>query len=612
MGSRTIGTPHRNYDRVHCFDDNPIESKHRNDDIVRLEPAGAVERYYFRFTSPTSAGVFADSERFDNRANRSFLARLYCETRATNQVAIIFNGLDETIEQFEDEHDLFSFYDELGIALASNGVLAILLPTPYHMNRMLAYKVDRCDDEIKQRAELGEAYIDLTVPTNALIKNNFNIYRNHFQGFKELVSLCRCLRGSDSAPIFESLPAWPSPVSHGVATLFRDSLHGPLRIALIGYSLGGLRALTEYVRDWHDALENDREPIFASCVAMNSGGALYGLPNPPWVDPVRWRGMIDDLVGQRLVDVEEKRFRGIPDNELKEAERHSAFLEDVFLGQAISLDILDRMAPRAAKGMLFVLGGSDDLAPLESLKRLAPSGGLNVFQVSGMGHLFPYDEAWGKWKKVVFDLISGFVETIGKTSGDTRSGQHLAEFVSLLDHELGLLHYQANTTDDRTFANALAVLNEASETSGLAKRVLGANEFATAQQALPDLVDRLDSWCSDYLRDLLEDLHILIKRKRSHPRAYKRARRDLLFGSFLVGNSAMVDAWEKLPRQDVERLGEALVRLGVASSDLVNAAGTKQASRLESIRHSLREEFVAYVRGKLDLSWSGAAPGHRT
>ena len=90
-------------------------------------------------------------------------------------------------------------------------------------------------------------------------------------------------------------------------------------------------------------------------------GALYGLPNPPWVDSGRWRGMIDDLVTQRLVDVEEKRFRGIPDNELKEAKRHSAFLEDVFLGQAISLNMLDRMAPWAAKGMLFVLGGSDDL-----------------------------------------------------------------------------------------------------------------------------------------------------------------------------------------------------------------------------------------------------------
>ena len=584
--------------RFHTYENNPIEQKYTGNDFQAEEGAGGpIKVFNFRFSSPGGEGFFADHGNFDNRYNREFLARLYWNNDLpTNQVAIVFNGLDETINQLRTEANLFALYDQMGLHLASHNVLTILLPTPYHLNRVMAYR--KRDVEQRRRKQYRGDYIDFTVPTNALMYNGSNIYRNHYQGFKETVAMCadirRALGLSEDLELVERMNLRQAVSSDTLALLGR-ALRPPINISLVGYSLGGLRALTEFLRDRYEASQSKRDPLFTACVSLNSGGSLADLANPPWVDPSNWKRMIDELLQQRLAGRHEPRFNGISKDERIEAEQHFAFLEDVFLGQAISINVLDQLDSSAGKNLLFITGGGDDLVPLEALSRLAPSGGLNLFQVAGMGHLFPYDPAWSQWKKVVFDVMLMFLETTARGSVQATSSDGLLEYLALIDHHTEFLAYDSNPTREATFTNALEVLEAAAR--HLPEKIFGRKAADSIRSGLSCSVARVGDLLQECIRGLLRDLRLDIQTKRLHPGAYRRVRRELLIGFYVVGDrTELIDSWKDMIKGRKGKIGELLKDSGFVGERLLKHALVKQAKDLDSIRVEFLEFFRAYVQ----------------
>lgn len=591
MGTRTAGQK-RISKRIHVFKDNYIEYEHEGEAVYfERSLGGGVELYSLRINSPNGDDVFAvraDSN-FDNRANRSFFARLYKPPVATaDHVVLIYNGLDETIFT-QEPGDLFKFYDDLGLQLAEANILAILLPTPYHMNRALAY----VDAEVEEATRAGNSnFIDFTIPTEALMERNWNIYRNHFQGFRESVEVCRRLRPDLGRKAWSNLEPCPEALPAKATKFLQGAVSSSVKISLLGYSLGGLRALTEYVFDWHDAKAQKREPLFTACVAVNSGGALSVLPNPPWVDSRRWRSMIEDLLRQNFAEDQHGRtLKALPKSQHKTAERYYSFLNDVFLGQAASLNSLGAATREAANGMLFVVGGSDNLVPLESIKRFAPAGGVTIFQVAGMGHLFPYDPAWRLWKGVVLDVITKFLDNKARIRTAESDFDSLARLISLMDHALELIPYHADLERPdilRRFKERVAAIENAGA------RVMGG---AWRRVGVADLDDsEMSEYFQGYAESLVERLHLEVRRGVVHPGLYKRRRKELLLGRFLIGSpSPLQDAWEELAREPGERIGEALVRMGVVREEDRDDAVAEQRKALDVIRELMAQEFSTYV-----------------
>jgi hypothetical protein len=576
----------RRLGKIHTFQDNSIELP--GGDTSQEGDA----RYTFRFNSPTCIEVFADTGNLDNRANRSFIAHMYWNGAPTDRVALLFNGLDETIHQFDSVDDVFRFYNQLGEHLAQHDIVTILLPTPYHMNRVLTYHDARKEEE--KRRKLGNAYVDFTIPTNALMKHNYNVYRNHLQGFKETIALCRCLYPEGADQAFTQLKFDKCPVSELARLLFQQALAPgrPVQLFLLGYSLGGLRALTEYVRDRFAARLERRAPLFAGCVAINSGGGLQALPNPPWVERKTWREMIDDLLCQRLLSRPGNRLLGIPSRERPEAERHFTFLDDIFLGQGASVNELSR---DDAHRILFVLGGGDDLVPLESLQRFQPPGGVNILHVAGMGHLFPYDQTWDRMKKVVFDVVRMFIVNKSALASEAATSRW-CEFLALLDHELKMLPYTSDMRDPSVFDQAVEILQRAAAAGQKpAETVLGRTRVDCILRSFKNNKisrDVIDLRFTEYAQELVNRLRLLVQRQVWHPAAYPRTRRALLLGSFLTaGNAALQDAWQNLKLQGCDRIGDRLLKGGIITSELLERAVDDQQREFERVRTAMAENF---------------------
>lgn len=584
--------------QVFTFEDNYIEQQNVSKSDVVHSGGGDVDTYFFRFRSPHGNTVFPDSggkdsahPRFDNRANRTFMAKLYAPRDRTSLAAILFNGLDETVWRMREESDLYGFYDDLGRHLASQGILTVLLPTPYHMNRALAYANRKSEQGIRRKFEgrKDAVYVDYIIPTNALMRTPQNIYENHFHGFKETVALCKCFNRKDFTDAFPDLDVSDSPVSHEVRDLFRDKLDEHPQISLVGYSLGGLRSLTEFIHDRLRSLEKKRPPLFSSCVSINSGGALSDLPAPHWVDRDSWETMINRLV---LAPPSDTRTDGILKADRSIAENHFTILEDVFLGKARALAVLEASGERVAAETLFILGGADELVGLDNLKRFDPSGGINLLQVARVGHMFRYG-AWGRWKDTVCSLISDFIVTTCE-SRRMPSAERIASFVALFDHTFGILHYLENTEKEKAWKQAKKSL-ESAWAEMPATQVLGEQVVSELKKQLDEQrVTTIDSDFSAYAAMLLHKLTRLIQEKKCHPGVYKTARRELLFGWHVLKDRSFVDQWEVLAKRaqaNGKRIGEIMREDCAAPPFRVSQAERTHDAALKAVQTAMAADF---------------------
>jgi hypothetical protein len=271
------------------------------------------------------------------------------------QIVIMFNGLNEV--------DRFDLYDVLGEHLAEQGIAAVLLPTPYHLNRS---------------APIKESTTQRESPHMALFERPMLMYYNYKQSMLESKLLIQKLRHKAGDPndfgFYESL------------------FDKDLQVSILGFSLGGLRALASFILEPHE---------YHSCTVFNSGVNLFELNTELiHIDKAEWLNFVT-----KLHSYTKKQPEGA---QPEDGDFWDAF-KMVFLGAdppGMSTTLM-----KHSERLLFILSGADPTVPSEKISSLEVAGhGLNIFRIGGVGHIPTLDPKWSFWIDRVSELIVGFIE----------------------------------------------------------------------------------------------------------------------------------------------------------------------------------------------------------
>jgi hypothetical protein len=343
----------------------PEDYKSRQDTIVNYVGTHYV-RVLKRFQAPAKYPKKSIEARLMRPAyNRTFHLRYYLpkftlvrKTERVRQIVIMFNGLNEL--------DHFDLYDFLGEYLAERGIAAVLLPTPYHLNRTAR----RSSKTPPERPHLR------------LFKKPMLMYYNYKQSMHETALLIRKLKGEARD-------------KNDLA--FYESLFDPdhLQISILGFSLGGLRALASLILQPQD---------YHACIVFNSGGSLDRVnPERIDIDNADWRRFVKNLrtATKKPPDV---------DNEIWRA------FKQVYLGLhgGKRSSPLKNSLREHCDQLLFILSGADSTVPPDISQLEVEGHGLNVFRVGGVDHIPTLDPKWSFWLDQVSELIVGFIGQAGQ------------------------------------------------------------------------------------------------------------------------------------------------------------------------------------------------------
>lgn len=597
MGTRPREEGHRTL----TFDDIPLaRTASELHDLSIARPNGI--EWYIKCKAPSPGG--RTPKVYDTRPCTEFVCKAYFdEAKAPfRDVCVIFNGLDETPHNL-NEHELFGFYDALGKTLASHGMMAILLPSPFHLNRSLVYKNVKTANALKKK--LGHRFVDLTQPSNAMIHAPQNLYVNHYQSFRELVSLCRDITphafGRKTARKLATICAKKHLIADSAANFLRDKIDRGARLSIIGYSMGGSRVLTAFCFAWEMAVECDEEPIFASCVSINAGGSFSSMSVPAWVDKSRWSTMVRRLNLETFSEVLSKEFP----EEVELFDQYSKTIRDVTLGNALKIRQLEESDSEFTRRLLFILGGGDEIMKLNSLQRITPPGGLNIFHVAGVGHMFRHGE-WGTHLGSMLVHVGNFVAASSKEAGKL-SSQEIVDFLSLVDWRFRILpfdsrHMYAENREHSDIGAAIDFLDDVdrwallrlildpvdNETEILSRRQRPGKRSGVRS------TETLANQAVNFVKfRLLTELKTRIEAGDCHPGLYGQARRSLLLGWIISNNKVLVRHWESLVQKDRnnKRFGDAMVDLGIVPRAMIDQSIKKQRSLLEAVRGKMARAF---------------------
>jgi hypothetical protein len=319
--------------------------------------------------------------------NRRFHLRFYLPKPALisrqpeiREVVIMFNGLNETAR--------FDLYDTLGQHFAEQGIAAVLLPTPYHLNR----------SEPK----------DHTPPHERLFKHPMLLFHNYKQSMLDSDLLIRKLRNED-----------PGDKDFG----FYQSLFAPNpRISILGFSLGGLRALASFMHE---------PEKYHTCIVFNSGLQLR-LLNTSFLD-IRESDWLDFV--SRLLSKEQVQ------NSILAGDPYWRRFSEVYLGDHHELYL--RRLLKFSDRLLFILSGGDPIVRPDLNDIETKGHGLTSLKIAGVGHMPTMDPKWTYWMDRVAEFIIRFV----RSRQDVWSGQDIINEVRNLLAESDYLTNLAKSED---------------------------------------------------------------------------------------------------------------------------------------------------------------------
>ena len=264
---------------------------------------------------------------------------------------IMFNGLDEI--------DHFVLYDQIGKGLCKNGISAILLPLPDHLNRNAEYRFNSAD---KRRR-----------PSESFINEPITIWEAYLQFVKEVEFLIQHLTG-----------ACHSGFNGECCLFYRQFFNTNVSISLLGYSLGGLIALTNFLIQKYN---------FNSCILINSGAKLNDIDVSEFQSEQEWQKTVKELSNVHYsLDTR---------NEI-----HRLF-DMTFLGN--NLPCLKDELREKCKKILFILGGADSVTKFRSIRQIEPDyHGLAILKLPGIHHFLSLDTHWDQWFPIVNVMIHNF------------------------------------------------------------------------------------------------------------------------------------------------------------------------------------------------------------
>lgn len=295
-------------------------------------------------------------------------------------IIIMFNGLDESLENH------YRLYDRLGASFAYYGITSVLLPTPFHLSRATKQE----DDPEK-----------IEIPSERLLKNPWLLPINFIQTMHEFTYLCKLINcdfdniitdssfGDDKADI-----KVPTDEDKDFYNLFFGKKI--IDISVLGYSLGGLRALSCF-KTKADSLK--------TCIVLNSGGTLKNLKlAPPLMENDKWQNdIVSVLLNPESIAVFKRETTAYRESHYYPIVNSILFQEDnVFDGAE-----LDKFVSK----LILVAGGKDRLVNPASVKRLETKDhGLNMLQIADLSHFIGDDPQFNRWYDRIIHLLLAFFE----------------------------------------------------------------------------------------------------------------------------------------------------------------------------------------------------------
>jgi hypothetical protein len=235
------------------------------EDIIALPPDQYSVTIYKLFRAPDELCKKLQKQYRD--PNITFYLKFYIpklwligQKKPRPNLIIMLNGLNEIY----DTH--LKLYDQLGQSFAFRGIASVLFPAPFHLNRTVWTDEDGDSKPI--------------VPTKSLSRRPDAIYRNFQQIVLELDRFLSHIRNPDDSPY----------ATVGDKTFYKLFFSESTKLSLLGYSLGGLMVLVEFLA---------RPELFHKCYLLNSGGTLDDLNPVGMKTDEAWDKIVADIQDER-------------------------------------------------------------------------------------------------------------------------------------------------------------------------------------------------------------------------------------------------------------------------------------------------------------------------
>lgn len=322
----------------------------------------------------------------DHKENKLFHLRFYLprevildKRKKIDRCIIMINGLDEV--------KYFTLYDQLGQNFAKSGIASVLLPTPHHLNRHHLAK-------------------DPKLPHEHLFNEPLLIFYNTKQSIKDVNDLVDKIRGKEETKGLDD---------KGFYKHYFDG--NKVQISLLGYSLGGLRALSCLF---------SQPKRFSCCFLLNSGFRLSDLKlERIGISQQKWEDFLKNL---------EKELCSTKNRKIQTDSYYTKIFAPIFLG--IFQRGIEEELRLLAKRILLIVGGSDEIvSPLCSRIDHLFTTELTIFQIPGVTHILSLDKVWINWVNLTTDLMINFEENVSR---DLWLTDEIIKEIQIIDNKYNL------------------------------------------------------------------------------------------------------------------------------------------------------------------------------
>ena len=409
------------YESSHVSDE--VRSKHASYENFIIDYEGLNYVRYMKLFQPTVSRKFPDFKfkaplptgvNLNKCLSNPFYLRYYLPkdliTRIPhkifeqkNRIVIMLNGLNE--------HSTFGVYDILGEYFANNGMAAVLLTTPFNLNRCIDPKFTIYDNEEKKNRP--------TRPTDWAEQCPLLFYYSFLKTFDELRELVTKINPPLNSEFIKRGNEAPLDTTPEIAKeldrifykkhFWRDE-NQPVQteIILLGYSLGGLKALSYFIKSPDD---------FRCCITLNSGPNLFRANTKALkVDRKKWWKILEELQ-KEVTDYEAGIINEWEKSEPENIEDVSA-LRKIFSALYFKdkkKDITDAIINEEhdiISRYLAINSGADRIVSKEQMNQIAPKGKhIHQLIVAGVDHSLTMDEKWHDVLPQVEDDILRFINS---------------------------------------------------------------------------------------------------------------------------------------------------------------------------------------------------------
>ena len=302
--------------------------------------------------------------------------------KKSKHIVVMFNGLNESLAQH------FVLYDRIASSFNSMGLIAVLLSTPFHLNRAA-----QLISEIEGGSPL-KSWPTVKMPSKSLEEKPFLLFVNFAQTLYEFhllsLLLMRKFEEIHSVNKGDFILEIEKPTEHDVTFYNRYFDCKDIKISILGYSFGALRALI-CLKKYPDTIKK--------CILFGGGGTIEDFKLEPIVGDKDWRKIMRRISpvgpGPRPEDMQE----------YGECER----CPDKRLISNILFSERDVLSPDDTKKLILVAGAKDKVVSPDSLKRLhVEEHGLTIIQIADLSHFLADDPHFHIWYSRIMSLIGDF------------------------------------------------------------------------------------------------------------------------------------------------------------------------------------------------------------